>query len=50
MLYDREGHELATTVLVDSFYAVPSEMSDKQAIAARILSTGLFTSILKTMP
>jgi cell division protein FtsI (penicillin-binding protein 3) len=38
MLYDREGHELAMTVLVDSFYAVPSEMDDKQA-AARILSS-----------
>ena len=38
VLYDRDGHELAATVLVDSFYAVPSEMDDKQA-AARILSS-----------
>jgi cell division protein FtsI (penicillin-binding protein 3) len=38
VLYDREGHELAMTVLVDSFYAVPSEMDDKRA-AARILSS-----------
>ena len=38
VLCDRDGHELAATVLVDSFYAVPSEMDDKQA-AARILSS-----------
>jgi cell division protein FtsI (penicillin-binding protein 3) len=38
VLYDREGHELAMTVLVDSIYAVPSEMDDKQQ-AARILSS-----------
>jgi cell division protein FtsI (penicillin-binding protein 3) len=38
VLYDREGHELAATVLVDSFYAVPSEMDDKPG-AARILSS-----------
>ena len=38
VLYDRDGHELAATVLVDSFFAVPSEVDDKQA-AARILSS-----------
>ena len=38
VLYDRDGHELAMTVLVDSFYAVPSEIDDKQA-AAKILSS-----------
>ena len=38
VLYDRDGHELAMTVLVDSIYAVPSEIGDKQA-AARILSS-----------
>ncbi|MFZ0305997.1 MAG: penicillin-binding transpeptidase domain-containing protein, partial [Terracidiphilus sp.] len=38
VLYDRDGHDLAMTVLVDSFYAVPSEIDDKQA-AARILSS-----------
>ncbi len=38
ILYDREGQELAMTVLVDSFYAVPSEIDSKQA-AARILSS-----------
>jgi cell division protein FtsI (penicillin-binding protein 3) len=38
VLYDREGQELAMTVLVDSFYAVPGEIDDKQA-AARILSS-----------
>jgi cell division protein FtsI (penicillin-binding protein 3) len=38
ILYDRNLHELAMTVLVDSIYADPSEMDDKQA-AARILSS-----------
>ncbi len=38
MLYDRDGHELAMTVLADSIYAVPSEIEDKQA-AARLLSS-----------
>ena len=33
VLYDRNLHELAMTVLVDSIYAVPSEMDDKQAAA-----------------
>ena len=47
VLYDRDGHDLAMTVLVDSFYAVPSEIDDKQA-AARILSS-VTTSILKTI-
>jgi len=37
VLYDRDGHELAMTVLVDSIYADPSEVDDKQA-AAHILS------------
>jgi cell division protein FtsI (penicillin-binding protein 3) len=30
ILYDRNLHELAMTVLVDSIYAVPSEIADKQ--------------------
>ncbi len=30
VLYDRNLHELAMTVLVDSVYAVPSEISDKE--------------------
>lgn len=38
VLYDRNLHELAMTVLVDSIYADPSEMSDKQA-AAHTLSS-----------
>ena len=38
VLYDRDGHELAMTVLVDSIYAVPTEIDDKQS-AARILSS-----------
>ncbi len=37
ILYDRNLHELAMTVLVDSIYADPSEIDDKQA-AARTLS------------
>jgi len=37
VLYDRNLHELAMTVLVDSVYAVPTEIDDKQA-AARALS------------
>ena len=31
VLYDRNLHELATTVLSDSIYAVPSELKNKQA-------------------
>ena len=38
VLYDRNGQELAMTVLVDSIYAVPTEIDDKQA-AARVLSS-----------
>jgi len=38
VLYDRNLRELAMTVLVDSIYADPSEMDDKQA-AARTLSS-----------
>jgi cell division protein FtsI (penicillin-binding protein 3) len=37
VLYDRNLHELAMTVLVDSIYAVPTEIENKQA-AARSLS------------
>jgi cell division protein FtsI (penicillin-binding protein 3) len=37
ILYDRNMRELAMTVLVDSIYADPSEIDDKQA-AARILA------------
>ena len=38
VLYDRNLHELAMTVLVDSIYADPSEMSDKQAMARTLSS------------
>lgn len=41
-IYDRNGNELAMTVSVDSFFAVPSEVPDIQgtsAILARILRT-----------
>ena len=37
VLYDRDLRELAMTVLTDSVYAVPSEMSDK-GMAAEVLS------------
>ncbi len=33
ILYDRNLHELAMTVMVDSIYADPSQVSDKQAAA-----------------
>src|SRR5580698_11221192 len=33
VLYDRELHELAMTVQADSFYAVPTEIDDKQRAA-----------------
>jgi cell division protein FtsI/penicillin-binding protein 2 len=36
VLYDRNLRELAMTVLVDSFYAVPSEIPDKQEAAAAL--------------
>ncbi len=38
ILYDRNLHELAMTVLVDSIYADPSQIDDKQA-AAHLLSS-----------
>jgi cell division protein FtsI (penicillin-binding protein 3) len=38
ILYDRNLHELAMTVLVDSIYADPSEIDDKQA-AAHLLAS-----------
>jgi cell division protein FtsI/penicillin-binding protein 2 len=36
ILYDRNLHALAMTVLVDSIYAVPSEITDKPAMAAEL--------------
>jgi cell division protein FtsI (penicillin-binding protein 3) len=38
VLYDRNLHELAMTVLVDSIYADPSEMDDKHAAAHTLAS------------
>src|SRR5580658_10964074 len=38
VLYDRNGHELAMTVLVDSIYAVPTEIDDKQEAARDLFS------------
>lgn len=40
IIYDRNGHELAMSVQVDSVFAVPSEIPD-QASTANILSTVL---------
>ena len=37
MLYDRNLKELAMTILVDSIYAVPSELGDNKESAARML-------------
>jgi cell division protein FtsI (penicillin-binding protein 3) len=36
VLYDRNLHELAMTVQVDSIFAVPTEISDKQAAAHKL--------------
>src|SRR5437764_13532626 len=41
-IYDRNGHELAMSVNVDSVFAVPSEVKDQDAAAtmlSRILNT-----------
>jgi len=38
ILYDRDLRELAMTVMVDSIYAVPSELGDNREEAASILS------------
>jgi len=38
ILYDRDMHALAMTVLVDSIYAVPSEIDDKKAVARELAS------------
>src|SRR3954462_3894659 len=40
VIYDRNGHELAMTVSVDSIFAVPSEIPDP-ATAAKLLSNVL---------
>jgi cell division protein FtsI (penicillin-binding protein 3) len=37
VIYDRNGHELAMTINVDSVYAVPSEIPD-QAMAANLMA------------
>src|ERR1700692_3302470 len=42
VLYDRNLHELAMTVQVDSVYAVPTEIEDKKN-AARVLAAAVHT-------
>jgi cell division protein FtsI (penicillin-binding protein 3) len=42
VLYDRNLHELAMTVQVDSVYAVPTEIDDKKT-AARVLAAAVHT-------
>src|SRR6202790_4912705 len=42
VLYDRNLHELAMTVQVDSVYAVPTEIDDKKA-SARMLAAAVHT-------
>ena len=46
VLYDRNMHELAMTVQVDSIYAVPSEIDDQKGAPAR--SPPSSTPTLKT--
>ena len=43
VLYDRNQHEFATTVLVDSIYAVPSELGDTRDTAAAELASVVHT-------
>src|ERR1700689_1263165 len=38
MLYDRDLRELAMTVMVDSVYAVPSELGENKGNAAQLLA------------
>ena len=44
IIYDRQGHELAISILVDSIFAVPSEIPDPATAAS------LLARILKTDP
>ena len=46
VLYDRNLRELAMTVLVDSIYAVPSELGENRAADAGILSKIVHTDAL----
>ncbi|MBW4038376.1 MAG: transpeptidase family protein [Acidobacteria bacterium] len=46
VLYDRNLHELATTVLVDSVYAVPSELGENRADDAALLAKIVHTDPL----
>jgi cell division protein FtsI (penicillin-binding protein 3) len=49
-IYDRNMHPLAMSVQVDSAFAVPSEIGDNKALAARLLSSilGIPRDVLET--
>ncbi len=48
VLYDRNLRELAMTVLVDSVYAVPSELGDNKEEDAKLLASVVHTDSLDT--
>src|SRR5271165_1985367 len=50
ILYDRNLHELAMTVQADSFYAVPSEIDDKQRAAWVQSSAHALAAVVHTDP
>jgi cell division protein FtsI (penicillin-binding protein 3) len=50
VLYDRNLHELAMTVQADSFYAVPSEIDDKQRAAWVQSTSHALTAAVHTDP
>jgi len=50
VLYDRNLHELAMTVQADSFYAVPSEIDDKQKAAWVQASAHALAAVVHTDP
>jgi cell division protein FtsI (penicillin-binding protein 3) len=50
VLYDRNLHELAMTVQADSFYAVPSEIDDKQRAAWVDSTAHALTAVVHTDP
>ena len=50
VLYDRNLRELAMTVQVDSIFAVPSEIADKQATAMRWPQLSTLTPTTRRLP